>query len=141
MTSFVSVRAYFQDVMRAVDPSLKEWQDAFSIDNIPSTILDYAWHFALNPFSYSGTAHTCLTFRCPVTLSVCLKGYRAPKDAVDTAARLADSIVREATRPVRRLNQPQIKNVLPSTISIRELGQTNDNVVVLEIQFICTVIV
>lgn len=139
--TFSTIRPYFQLVMQEVDNELREWEDAFSIDNIPSQILDKSWHFQLNPFSYVGTAHTCLQYRCPVVLTIVLKGYRNPKEAIDTATVLADHITREATKPTRRLTQPKIKNVLPSTISIRELGQTNDNVVVLETQFICEVIV
>jgi hypothetical protein len=138
--SFSTLRNYFEDRMITVDSELKEWEDAFNIDNIPSSILDKSWHIEFNPFSYNtGGAHTCLSFDCPVTLNVFFKGYRNPKEAIDTALIFADAIIKECTKPVLRLNQPKIKNVLPSLVSVRELDVTNDNAAILEIQFNCEV--
>lgn len=138
--SFIDLRAYFQERMLTVDPDLREWDDAFSVDNIPSTILDKSWHIQFEQFNYTGTAHTCLSFDSPVKIRVLFKGYRVTKEAVDTALTMADAIVKECTKPVHRLNQPNIKNVLPAFISINQLGATNDNVVILEINFRCEVI-
>jgi hypothetical protein len=138
--TFSTLRPYFEQRMLAVDAELKEWEDGFNIDNIPSSILDKSWHIQFNPFSYNtGGAHTCLSFNCPVTLNVFFKGYRNPKEAIDTALIFADAIIKECTKPVQRLNQPKIKNVLPSLVSVRELDTTNDNAAVLELQFNCEV--
>lgn len=138
--TFSTIRTYFEERMATVDSELKEWEDAFNIDNIPSSILDKSWHIQFNPFSYNtGGAHTCLSFTCPVTLNVFFKGYRNPKEAIDTALIFADAIIKECTKPVLRLNQPKIKNVLPSLVSVRELDTTNDNAAVLELQFNCEV--
>lgn len=139
--SFALVHPYFQSAMSAVDSEFKEWEDAFSIDNIPASIIDRSWHFRFFAGSYTGSAHTCLGFNVPVQISLVIKGYRNPKEAIDTAAQYADAIVQEVCKPSRRLNQVKIKNVLPSTVSIRELGQSNDNVVVLEIQFVCSIFI
>lgn len=140
--SFVDLRTYFESAMGQVDPDFREWEDAFNIENIPSSILDKSWHIQFGPFSYNaGGAHTCLSFSCPVVLNVFFKGYRNPKEAIDTALVFADAIVRECTKPVLRLNQPRIKNVLPSLGSVRELATTNDNAAVLELQFTCEVLV
>lgn len=138
--SFSTIRPYFQERMGAVDPEFKEWEDAFNIDNIPATIIDKSWHLQFQPFSYNtGGAHTCLSFECPITLSVFFKGYRNPVEAVDMALIYADAILKECTKPVQRLNQPKIKNVLPNNVSVRGLSDSNDNAAVLEIQFICEV--
>ena len=139
--SFIDLRSYFEARMKTVDPDLRQWKDAFNIENIPSTILDKSWHVNFGPFSYIGTAHTCLSFTCPVTLQVFLKGYREPKEAVDSAMKFADAIVKESCKPTNRLNQPNIKNVLPNLISIRELAQANDNCAVLELIFECEVMI
>lgn len=140
--SFKTIRPYFQERMSAVDNEFKEWEDAFNIDNIPATILDKSWHLRFQPFSYNtGGAHTCLSFECPITLSVFVKGYRNPVEAVDMALIFADAILKECTKPVQRLNQPKIKNVLPNNVSVRELNDSNDNAAVLEIQFICEVMI
>lgn len=139
--SFASLRPYFIDRMRAVDPDLREWFDAFNIENIPSSILDKSWHLAFQPMTYSGTAHLCLEFNSPVRLSVCLKGYREPQEAVDRAHLFADAIIKECCKPINRLTQPHIKNVLPNLVDVRALTQDNDNVCVLELSFDCIVII
>lgn len=137
--SFIDLRPYFQARMKTVDSDLREWEDAFSLDNIPSTIIDKSWHIAFDSMTYTGSAHTCHRFNSPITLSVVFKGYRYTNEGVDSALLFADAIVKECTNPVHRLNQARIKNVLPNQISIRELGPTNDNVAVLEIRFDCEV--
>lgn len=140
--SFATIRPYFQERMKAVDPDFREWEDAFNINNIPSSILDKSWHLDFSTFSYNtGGAHLCLSFDCPISLSVVFKGYRAPSEAVDMAMLFADSIIKECTKPTHRLTQPKIKNVLPSSVSVRELSDSNDNSAVLEIQFSCEVII
>lgn len=139
--SFQTLRPYFNERMKAVDPDLREWPDAFNIDNIPSSIIDLSWHLAFQPISYRGNAQTCLSFSAPVRVSVCLKGYRVPQEAVDRAHILADAIIKECCKPVNRLNQPLIKNVLPSLVDVRALTQDNDNVAVLEMSFNCEIII
>lgn len=139
--SFINLRPYFEERMLAVDLEFNEWEDAFNIENIPSTRLDKAWHFELGAFTYSGTAHTCLSFNCPVRLRVFVKGYRNPKEAVDLGTILSDAIVKEACKPSNRLNQPYIKNVLPSVINIQALTGSNDNVALLDMTFNCEVLV
>lgn len=139
--SFVTLRAYFEARMQAVDPELREWEDAFNIENIPSNVLDKAWHLEFGAFTYSGTAHLCMSFNCPVRLRVFLKGYRNPKEAVDLGVILSDAIVKEACKPSNRLTQPSIKNVLPSVINVQALTESNDNVALLDLTFNCEVII
>lgn len=138
--SFIDLRPYFEERMKAVDCDLREWPDAFNAENIPSQILDKSWHVEFGPFNYTGTAHTCLHFDCPVQLRVFIKGYREPKEAVDSALKLANDVVKECCKPSNRLNQAHIKNVLPNLVDIRELAQANDNCAVLELTFDCEVV-
>jgi len=138
--SFTDLHPYFQERMKAVDADFQEWEDAFNVENIPSTIIDKSWHFALQPMIFqTGRTQTCFKFSCPVKLSVMLKGYRTPKEAVDSGAYYAQAIVNECCKHSVRLNQPHIKNVLPNVIDMRQLSQSNDNIVVLEITFDCAV--
>jgi len=132
---FKSLRDYYRLRLKAVDPDFREWEDGFSFDNIPSNILDGSWHLTFNPFTYTGTAQTCLGFSCPVVLRVFLKGHRCPQDAIDKALDLADSIISEICAPVNRLSQAYIKNVLPSNVDIQALDSSNDNAVILILGF------
>lgn len=138
--AFVDLKPYFQARMKVVDPDLREWEDSFSIENIPAQIVDKAWHIRVEPTSYIGTAHECMNFSAPVTLRVCLKGYKYPYEAIDSAHVLADAIIKECCKASNRLSQANIKNVLPNLVSVREIGQSNDNIVVLEISLNCQII-
>ena len=133
--SFVDIKPYFRERLETVDAELNEWQDAFDINNIPAQIIDKAWHIVVDAISYQGTAHECLGFAAPATLRVCLKGYRSPFEAIDNAHALADAIIKECCKAPNRLTQPNIKNVLPNLVNVREIGPSNDNLVVLEISF------
>lgn len=133
--SFVNIKPYFQDRMRAVNLDLNEWSDAFDINNIPAQIIDRAWHIRIGTMGYQGTKHECLAFAAPVDIKVCLKGYRTPVEAIDNAHTLADAIVKECCKSTNSLNQANIKNVIPNLVNVREIGPSNDNLVVLEISF------
>lgn len=133
--SFVDVKPYFQARMKATDADLNEWQDAFDVNNIPATVIDKAWHIRVGTMSYQGSKHECLAFGVPVDLKVCLKGYRSPYEAVDNAHGLADAIIKECCKSTTSLNQANIKNVIPNLVNVREIGPSNDNLVVLEISF------
>lgn len=139
--SFQNLKPYFQDRMIVALPDSNEWEDAFNIENIPSTILDRAWHIDFGPFVYTGTAHTCLSFDCPVRISIFLKGYRSPNEAVDNAMIYANTVITEVCKPLNRLNQATIKNILPNTVDVRGLAQSNDNAAVLELSFDCKIII
>lgn len=133
--SFDTLRPYIQSRLRVVDPDLTEWEDAFNIENIPASILDKAWHLTFGAFLYVGTAHNCFAYQCPITLRLFLKGYRTPQLGVDSALFFSESITKEVCKPSQRLTQAKIKNVLPTSINIRELAQDNDNTVILEMGF------
>lgn len=126
--------------MLEVGRDFRQWEDAFNVENIPSNVLDRAWHVRFGPFSFTKNAQNCMNFSSLITLSVFFKGYRSPKDAVDQALLYTDIIIKKCCSPINRLNQAAIKNVLPGNIDIRELDNSNDNAAVLEIQFNCEII-
>jgi len=139
--SFDTLRPYFQSVMATVDPDLREWEDAFNIENIPATILDKSWHIEFGSMVYAATTHnSCFHFACPVLLQVMVAGNRSPKEAIDTGHKLADAILREACKATNRLTQVSIKNVLPESVNVRSFDPTNDNIVVLEVRLNCEII-
>lgn len=139
--SFDILRSYFEARMSVVDSDFKEWEDAFNIENIPSNVLDKAWHLEFGAFTYTGSAHTCLGFDCPVRLRVFVKGYRNPKEAVDLGLVLSDAIVKEVCKPSNRLTQPLLKNVLPSVINVQALAESNDNVALVDLNFNCQIFI
>lgn len=134
--SFTGIKPYFKNRLETL--KLKEWQDAFNVDNIPATILDKSFHIELLPATYLGTAHGCVAFQSQVRIRSAFKGAAKPALAVDKAAEYADSIIKECCKSTNRLTDAKLKNILPTSVDIKALEQSNDNVAVLEIIFSVT---
>jgi len=138
--SFVDLRPYFQGRVAAADSDFTEWTDAFAEDNIPSSLMDKAYHIKYGDFALkSGVQNGAFLYDGPVTVNFYFKGYKDPIDAIDTAWTKAETIIQECCKNTQRLSQSKIKNVLASFAGVSQLGATNDNVVKLSIVFLCTV--
>lgn len=140
--SFQNLKPYFKARLEAVNSgalSGNEWQDAFNVDNIPSTVINGAYHIEIDPATYLGTAHSCLGFKAPVRVRAFFKGHKTAAAAIDKATLYADSIIKECCKSTNRLTQPLIKNVLPSSVDIKALAESNDNIAYLDLTFDCTV--
>lgn len=138
--SFTSIRPYFSERLQAVDPDLKEWTDAFNIENIPETVIDKSWHLSFGLASAVSMNQTCLSYKYPVSLDVFFKGYRNPSDAVDTANSYGESILREILKHSNRLtivptSAAKIINVRSTIMQVLPIDQSNDNTVRLQMEF------
>lgn len=143
--SFTTIRPYFNTIMTTVDADLREWTDAFNIENIPESILNKSWHITFNPANQVSLNQTGLRYDYPITLNVFLLGYRVPADAVDTANSMGESIIKECLKHSNRLaiaeaNSGRIINVISNQMSINPLAASNDNVVRLQLDFTCQII-
>lgn len=144
--SFTRLRPYFNECLALADSEFHEWEDAFNLENIPSTILDKAYHLDFGPATADAQNQTCLPYNWPVTISFFLKGYRSPKDAVDTALIKSEAILKECLRHSKRLtdlavNNSRIVNVKSASTRIEPLDQSNDNVVKVTMDFSVTVFI
>lgn len=133
--SLATVRPYFELAMKAVDKKFKQHEDAFNIDNIPSSLLDCAWHLGIPNGSMVSFNQSCLSYNLPVTLNVWVKGYRTTLEAVDSGLKKAEAIIKECCRHSKRLNQTFIKNVLPTGFTVSALSGTDDNIARIELTF------
>lgn len=139
--ALATVRPYFKAAMLTLSTDYREWEDAFNIDNIPNSELPKAYHLALNGATLVSMSLSCFQFDVNVTLNVWEKGFKTPKDAVDSGAKKIEAIIKECCRHSRRLSQPSIKNVVPSGFNLEAISSTNDNTARLVIQFTCRVII
>lgn len=139
--SFTAQLPYFRARLKARHPDLKEWTDAFNVDNIPATKINGAYHLEVLPASYVGTAHGALGYRAQVRVRVFIKGYKTPAEAVDKSLEYADSITKECCKSTNRLTQPFLKNVLPINVDTKPLSNSNDNIAFLDMTFECTLMI
>ena len=140
--SLSKVRTYFRNQFTATDSKFKEWDDAFNSANIPSNIIDKAYHITYSVPS-SDPFSTHLTDNVEVSVSVFFKGYKKPTDTLDMAMDLCNEF---------RLNCVSISNIesFKSTDDNPIYGvisnsitptfvETNDNRIVVELSFTVSV--
>jgi|CXWL01.1.fsa_nt_gi hypothetical protein len=130
--SLINIRSYFRTHLDAV--GFTEWTDGFNVENIPSTILDNSYHIENGVIASTASNHQAHLFRCPVTIRVFYKGFADPASAIDNAYVGAESILAEVLLPSNRLGS-SLQDVIPINISVTPLSNTNDNSVILQIEF------
>lgn len=136
--ALTDVRAYFRTRMNAL--SYKEWDDGFNVQNIPSTILNGSYHIETGSISGRPSPHIGHEFEYPVTVRLFLKGYRTPASAIDNSITAGQNILSGVLATANRLgNGSTIMDIVPVSIEPIRLDGTNDNSVILELQFVARV--
>jgi hypothetical protein len=134
------LRPFFTGILNTPLLKLKEWPDAFHVDNIPGNILDGAYHIDIGQMAVS-TDNVLHSFVAPVTVRMFFKGYRNPQQAKDAALDKAQVILNAVLSPSMRLHgDSNLKNIKFVSMRPIPLGQTNDNAIVLELVFECVLI-
>lgn len=129
---FSAVRAYFRTILESI--GFTEWKTAFSHDNIPSTLIDRAYHLTTGTITSAASNHQVHAFDYNLTLRVFLKGYRDSSDSVDDAIIIGQDIVCELLNSSNRLGA-DIKDVILNSFEPIPLAADNDNSVILEFAF------
>lgn len=136
--SFTKVRPYFRTRMNSL--GYKEWKDGFASDNVPDTIYDKAYHLSTNsPVTSLSKTQQALDSLFPMTVRLFLKGYRDPASAIDKAFELGQAIVCDVIKPSNS-NGTQIHTVNWLSMLPIQLADSNDNDVILELEFECRIL-
>lgn len=136
--SLSEVRPYFRARMNSL--GYKEWEDAFNYQNIPDTIVDGSYHIEANNISATSFNQTGLDLNHTVTVRLFIKGFRTPKDAIDSAMIKLDAIYRDILKPANRLGTGgELRNVLLQDTSLDQINSTNDNAVLVTMTFLAKV--
>jgi hypothetical protein len=130
------LRPFFVYILNA-QSGLKEWKDGFNTANIPSNILDGAYHVEVGQISGLPASQLVHGFTAPITVRLFFKGYRDPQAVKDAALDKADVILNAVLRPSVRLQTDGLKDVRPVSIRPIPLDQSNDNALILELVFEC----
>lgn len=130
--SLIDVRSYFRTHLDSV--GFSEWTDGFNTENIPGTLLDRSYHIESGVISSTASNHQAHLFICPITIRVFYKGFVDTQGAIDDAYVDATSILAEVLLPANRLGS-SLQDVVPSSISVTPLSSTNDNSLILQMEF------
>jgi hypothetical protein len=135
--SLTDVRTYFRTRMDSLN--YEEWPDGFNFQNIPQTIINGAYHLETGEIS-SGPANQMVhRFLYPVLVRVFLRGYADPASAIDDAISQSETILADVLKASNRLSDI-IQDVVPNTVSIVPLDPSNDNDLILEMDFTANVV-
>ena len=136
--SWTEIRPYFENLLDAADHS--QWSDGFASDNIPSNLLDRAYHIAIGPLVGISQNQQDQETQTTVTVRTFYKGYNDPKTAIDTAIEQTQLIMQSCVKPSNRVATGGIKNVIFSEANIDPIDGSNDNAVVVTANYTVRVI-
>jgi len=127
------LRDFFKSNILECDPSLKEWKDAFNIDNIPESIIDNAFHIAIDDIN-TVEGDCSVTDQVGVAVTLFKKGFRETQDAHDALLDKAIAI-RLSSLNVSKYNQTFIRNVESVTTTATDI-ESNDNLIIVTTNYV-----
>jgi hypothetical protein len=134
--SFQAAREQFRTVLDSI--GFNEWKDGFNTEDIPSSLIDGAYHLT----SYSASAvshnHTDLSVEQRIQVTVWRKGYKDFASGIDALNQDADLIFGTLLAPSNRLT-PALKSIKFVSMTIEPLAVSNDNSAKLTLDFDCLV--
>ncbi len=128
------IRPYFKTRMSAL--GLKEWRNPFDTSNIPENIIASQYNVVLAPITQFKLNQQNLDLKVQVNLKLFAKAYKEHMVAYDSATALMVDAIMEVMNPVNRLTQAALKNISILSASIDPYAPDNDNVMVVNFQFV-----
>jgi len=111
------------------------WPDGFNIENIPSNIMNKAFHVSIDSITGNGNNQWDQETALAVTINFFIKGYADPSLARDDAIIEAENIVKASVRPSERTLSQCIQNVIFESADFGQIADSNDNAVLATINF------
>jgi hypothetical protein len=137
--SWSSVRPYFEEVL--TDRDYRLWTDGFGTNNVPSNVMDRAFHISINGLSGVRQNQTDQETEVSVELKTWYPGYADPTEAIDTAIAETQAIMQECVKPSRRVQTPGILTVVFNEAAVDPVGPTNDNAVMVTASYTVKVVI
>ena len=135
--SIALVRPFFRTRLNAL--GFKEHTDAFDDQNRPEKKLDKLYRIESGPINSEGPASTTTEFDVSVSLVITLKGKGTNNvDLADRAWVVASEVYEDILDPEVR-NDVGIKNIIHDNTSVVPFSASDDNDLILTIDFICNI--
>lgn len=130
--SLTNVKPYFRTRLDTLN--YVEWPDGFNFENIPSNLLDRAYHLTIGSITSGPADNKRHIFTMPIVARIFLKGFVDPAAKIDDAVSQAETILASLLSIDDRLGT-DIKDIVPDAIDIVPLDGSNDNHLILEMNF------
>lgn len=131
--SISSVRSYFKSRITDEVSSAVEHTDAFNIENISLTGRDKIYHIIYQNNSNLETHGNRIADNVSVTINMVFKGYRDTQSTFDSTSDTVHNIKRRASKISNYTSN--IKRVVCDSISINPSDDSNDNVLLVTMEF------
>ena len=131
--SISSVRSYFKSRITDEVSSAIEHTDAFNIENISLTGRDKIYHIIYQNNSNLETHGDRIADNVSVTINMVFKGYRDTQSTFDSTSDTVHNIKRRASKISNYTSN--IKRVVCDSISINPSDDSNDNVLLVTMEF------
>ncbi len=138
---YSKVRDYVNSIIGTYN--LKKWDDAFNIDNIPTTLIDNGYHLSYSVPTITKQQRT-IEAGFSVTLNFFFKGYKTPSQKLDDAMDLVASISRDLASQdnvasFRVTDDYPIQDCNPIS-QVPTFIESNDNIIIITLELEMTVI-
>lgn len=133
------VKAYARTRLRAL--GYTEWSDGFNFVNIPRTKLDTAFHLDLGDAIGVSNNQDNQVIDVALTVRLFRAAARDPKSLIDVGVAAADVVICDFLSAANRLTQTGVQNVAFDAVVVEPLDETNDNGVIIKMQFTMLVII
>ena len=130
--SMTALRAYFKNRCEVL--GYREHKEAFSTESLPLTIIDRSYMVEVGTFRVEQMSAGDIEMSCPATVKVFFKGFRDHAAGMDSAILESEKIIKECLRPSSRLTS-QVKNVSLEGVSFEPMVDSNDNVILVNLNF------
>ena len=134
--SWSQIRTYFNGEIETVLPDMREWRDAFNVENIPRTLLDTYYHLDIRSGASSSANDATVQDRMLVALKIWKKGSNDIATTQDELWDLAFCIRQGLINPrnVHTFDR-DIQAVENLSMNAQPIDLTNDNVVEIQLEF------
>lgn len=136
--SWSDVKPFFRTRLAALGYT-REHYDGFNRDNIPASLMHNTFFLEITSISGVKLDHDCQHTDVGIRLNLFRNGYRKPREAIDSALVDAQTIVNDLVK-IPNVDHPNIYNVIFDSLGMIPIDDSNDNSLIMEIDFRAVVI-
>jgi len=134
--SWSQIRTYFNGEIATALPDMKEWRDAFNIENVPRTLLDTYYHLSINAGTSTSAQDATVQDQMSVLLTVWRKGTSDMSLTQDELWDIAYCIRQAVINPRNvHIFDGDILAVENTQMRSEPIDLSNDNVVQIQLEF------
>ena len=130
--SLATVRPFFRERLEGL--GFSEHDQPFQPNQIGETIVNDSFHMETGSIISSAANQVVHSFEFPITVRIYKKGYVNLLEAYDDIHETADEVLSDLLEPSVRIGT-DIKDIVPESIDILPIDDSNDNILYLELVF------